>query len=63
MTQADKKDTRQKDAEVTPMRVDPSLTFDSIGGLQTYVQALKEMVYLPLMYPEVFDRFKVTPPR
>jgi ATP-dependent 26S proteasome regulatory subunit len=45
------------------MRVDPSLTFDSIGGLQTYVQALKEMVYLPLMYPEVFDRFKVTPPR
>lgn len=45
------------------MHVDPALTFDSIGGLQKYVHALKEMVYLPLMYPEIFERFRVTPPR
>ena len=25
--------------------------------------ALKEMVFLPLVYPELFERFKVQPPR
>ena len=27
------------------------------------MQALKEMVFLPLVYPELFERFKITPPR
>lgn len=26
-------------------------------------QAVKEMVLLPLLYPEVFERFRFTPPR
>jgi hypothetical protein len=29
----------------------------------TDIQQLKEMVSLPLMYPELFQRFNVTPPR
>ena len=51
------------DAEITPLIVDPTLTFDSVGGLQHYVHSLKEMVFLPLLYPEVFARFKMSPPR
>jgi SpoVK/Ycf46/Vps4 family AAA+-type ATPase len=27
------------------------------------IQQLKEMVMLPLLYPEVFDKFAITPPR
>jgi len=27
------------------------------------VQALKEMVVLPLLYPEIFQRFDTQPPR
>ena len=34
-----------------------------MGGLEHYVTALKEMVFLPLVYPELFERFKVQPPR
>ena len=34
-----------------------------MGGLDHYVSALKEMVFLPLVYPELFERFKVQPPR
>jgi len=34
-----------------------------IGGLDQYLSALKEMVFLPLLYPEIFDKFGVTPPR
>ena len=43
--------------------MDPSLTFDAVGGLSHYVHSLKEMVFLPLLYPEVFARFKMSPPR
>ena len=50
-------------AEITPLAVDPSLTFDQVGGLASYVHSLKEMVFLPLLYPEVFARFKMEPPR
>lgn len=31
--------------------------------LQLDIHALKEMTLLPLLYPEVFQRFNVTPPR
>lgn len=34
-----------------------------VGGLAQYVHALKEMVFLPLVYPELFSRFHVQPPR
>ena len=51
------------DAEITPLTVDPTLTFEQVGGLSHYVHSLKEMVFLPLLYPEVFARFKMNPPR
>ena len=50
-------------AEITPIAVDPTLSFDAVGGLDKYVDSLKEMVFLPLLYPEVFARFKMPPPR
>ncbi len=52
-----------KNAEIAPIAVDPNISFDDIGGLGHYVQALKEMVFLPLVYPDIFDRFHIAPPR
>ena len=37
--------------------------FDTIGGLDKHLRALKEMIVFPLLYPEIFTRFKITPPR
>lgn len=45
------------------LQVDPTVSFDQVGGLEQYVKALKEMVFLPLVYPELFERFHITPPR
>ncbi|XP_024116663.1 ATPase family AAA domain-containing protein 2-like [Oryzias melastigma] len=45
------------------MAIDESVGFDSIGGLSGHISALKEMVIFPLLYPEVFDNFKIQPPR
>ncbi|XP_060709644.1 ATPase family AAA domain-containing protein 2B isoform X1 [Hemiscyllium ocellatum] len=50
-------------ADVDPMHLDASVRFDSVGGLSHHIQALKEMVVFPLLYPEVFERFKIQPPR
>jgi hypothetical protein len=44
-------------------QVDPSVTFDQVGGLDGYIDKLKEMIFLPLVYPELFERFHVNPPR
>ncbi|PIK39841.1 putative ATPase family AAA domain-containing protein 2B isoform X18 [Apostichopus japonicus] len=50
-------------ADVDPMNIDTSITFESVGGLNKHIQALKEMVVFPLLYPEVFTKFKINPPR
>ena len=50
-------------ADADPLGVDPNVTFDGVGGLDDHINQLKEMVMLPLLYPEVFQRFHVTPPR
>lgn len=50
-------------ADVDPMQIDRTVRFDSIGGLGKHISALKEMVVFPLLYPEVFERFKIQPPR
>lgn len=50
-------------ADADPLGVDQNVNFDSVGGLQGHIDQLKEMVALPLLYPEVFQRFHVTPPR
>ncbi|NWZ74962.1 ATAD2 protein, partial [Poecile atricapillus] len=50
-------------ADVDPVQIDCSVRFDGIGGLADHISALKEMVVFPLLYPEVFERFKIQPPR
>jgi DNA replication protein DnaC len=50
-------------ADVNPLAVDSSIGFASVGGLDNHISALKEMVVLPLLYPEVFQRFDTQPPR
>ena len=54
---------KQALADADPLGVDQNVNFDSVGGLQDHIDKLKEMVALPLLYPEVFQRFHVTPPR
>ncbi|GAB4822033.1 hypothetical protein N2152v2_009079 [Parachlorella kessleri] len=56
-------DKKGGNAEITPLQVDPSVSFDAVGGLDHYIRALKEMIFLPLVYPELFERFHITPPR
>lgn len=50
-------------ADADPLGVDVNVDFSKVGGLSGHIDQLKEMVQLPLLYPELFTRFHVTPPR
>ncbi|KLO08586.1 AAA-domain-containing protein [Schizopora paradoxa] len=50
-------------ADADPLGVNQNVTFEEVGGLDDHINSLKEMTLLPLLYPEVFQRFNLTPPR
>jgi len=54
-------------AEYTEAREDggrrADVTYDDIGGLGTTIDQVREMVELPLRYPELFQRLGVDPPK
>lgn len=50
-------------ADADPLGVDQNVNFGSVGGLDDHIARLKEMVALPLLYPEIFQKYHVTPPR
>jgi transitional endoplasmic reticulum ATPase len=39
------------------------VTYDDLGGIGATIDQLREMVELPLRYPEIFERLGVDPPR
>ncbi len=39
------------------------VTYEDIGGLGNQVQRIREMIELPLKYPEIFERLGVQPPK
>ncbi|PKS06850.1 hypothetical protein jhhlp_006926 [Lomentospora prolificans] len=50
-------------ADADPLGVNMNVNFSQVGGLEGHIDKLKEMVQLPLLYPELFLKFHVTPPR
>uniref|UniRef100_A0A1J3CWL2 ATPase family AAA domain-containing protein n=1 Tax=Noccaea caerulescens TaxID=107243 RepID=A0A1J3CWL2_NOCCA len=50
-------------ADIQPLQINEDINFDDIGGLSGYINDLKEMVFFPLLYPEFFASYNITPPR
>jgi len=40
-----------------------ALSYEDIGGLKQQMQRIREMIELPLRYPEVFERLGIDPPK
>ncbi|CAH0725558.1 unnamed protein product, partial [Brenthis ino] len=57
----DDKKTDRALRDIQPIEVDGSVRFSSVGGLEEHIKCLREMVLFPLMYPELFDKFKTRP--
>ncbi|MEM4475388.1 MAG: AAA family ATPase, partial [Fervidicoccaceae archaeon] len=41
----------------------PKVTYEDIGGLKTVIQRVRELVELPMKYPELFKRLGIEPPK
>ncbi|XP_057323470.1 ATPase family AAA domain-containing protein 2-like isoform X3 [Microplitis mediator] len=50
-------------ADINPITLDTNIRFSDVGGLESHIHCLKEMVVFPMMYSDVFDRFHITPPK
>ena len=55
--------TKTAAADISPMEIDMNISWNMVGGLQSHVQKLKEMVVLPLLYPKEFAQFKMSTPK
>ncbi|MBF4469680.1 MAG: proteasome-activating nucleotidase [Methanobrevibacter arboriphilus] len=55
----------EKDPNVSGMEIEekPSVSYDSIGGLEDQVIEVKETVELPLKKPELFEKIGIEPPK
>jgi transitional endoplasmic reticulum ATPase len=41
----------------------PTISYEDIGGLRHQIRRIREMIELPLKYPEVFERLGIEPPK
>jgi transitional endoplasmic reticulum ATPase len=61
--------TEQTEVVLNPEAIDineealPGVTYEDIGGLQSEITKIREMIELPLKHPEIFERLGVEPPK
>jgi len=64
----DPKETRQEAKRTQKFKLvaEPSnlgVTFEDVGGLSEQIRVLKELVLIPLLYPDVFGKYVMRPPK
>ncbi len=52
-----------KPAEELMKRRVPKVSYEDIGGLHEEIRKVREMIELPLRYPEIFQRLGIEPPK
>ncbi|KAG5510140.1 hypothetical protein JKF63_07036 [Porcisia hertigi] len=55
--------TNEALGSTSPLHIHDGITFDSVGGLTEHIVTLREMVLLPLLYPDLFERLDLKAPR
>lgn len=63
VTQATEIILNDKPISDVPSYLLPKISYDTIGGLRDEIQKVREMIELPLKYPELFERLGVEAPK
>ncbi|MEE9459206.1 MAG: CDC48 family AAA ATPase, partial [Candidatus Bathyarchaeia archaeon] len=61
ITSLTKVEVSEKTADV--VKKAPRITYEDIGGLGNQIQRVREMMELPLRYPQLFEKLGVEPPK
>jgi transitional endoplasmic reticulum ATPase len=51
------------ETKTKPEEVSVKISYEDIGGLSSQIQRIREMIELPLRYPQVFERLGIDAPR
>lgn len=51
-----------KAVEITDEKI-PEINYEDIGGLKEEIKKIREMVEIPLKYPEIFEKLGIEPPK
>ena len=51
----------KEEKEVTGKQL--KISYEDIGGLGREIQRIREMIELPLKYPQIFERLGIQPPK
>jgi transitional endoplasmic reticulum ATPase len=54
---------RPRKTDEQPATTAPALSYEDIGGLKRQLERIREIVELPLKYPELFDRLGIEAPK
>ncbi|MCE7735758.1 MAG: CDC48 family AAA ATPase [Candidatus Heimdallarchaeota archaeon] len=49
--------------DLSELKIEDQISYEDIGGLDEVVKKLREMIELPLRFPEIFERVGIQPPR
>jgi transitional endoplasmic reticulum ATPase len=55
--------TISSDEQLVEMKLIPKISYEDIGGMDETIQRVREMVELPMRYPDLFERLGVEPPK
>ncbi|MFW9778766.1 MAG: CDC48 family AAA ATPase [Candidatus Heimdallarchaeota archaeon] len=48
---------------LSKMQVVPKVSYEEIGGMEETIKKIREMVELPMRYPQLFERLGIEPPK
>ncbi|MHA2363136.1 MAG: CDC48 family AAA ATPase [Candidatus Hodarchaeales archaeon] len=48
---------------ISDQKLESQIYYEDIGGLETVIQKIREMIELPLRYPELFKKLGISPPK
>jgi SpoVK/Ycf46/Vps4 family AAA+-type ATPase len=49
--------------EGLPQNKQKTIDFNAIGGLQDIISQVRELILIPIIYPELYAKFKIQPPK
>ncbi|MCX6143450.1 MAG: CDC48 family AAA ATPase [Ignavibacteriales bacterium] len=55
--------SRKSAEEASPSAGQAGISYEDIGGLHKEIQRVREMIELPLKYPQLFERLGIEPPK
>ncbi|MES1904255.1 MAG: ATPase AAA domain-containing protein 2 [Paramarteilia canceri] len=49
----------QSELDIKPLKLDSNINFNSLGGMASHLEVVKELIILPMIYPDLYSKFGI----